>query len=159
MSFRVGQGYDVHQFCDDRPLILGGVTVPYHKGLLGHSDADVLTHAVMDALLGALCMGSLGDHFPDTDPKYKHADSLDLMDHVMNLVRNRSYELVNVDTTIVTEAPKLKPIIDTIRLKLSSRMGLDIQDLSVKATTSEKMGFIGHLEGMAVHAVVLLKKQ
>ena len=158
MSFRIGQGYDVHQFADNRPLILGGVTIPFPKGLLGHSDADVLTHAIMDAILGALSLGSLGDHFPDTSPQFKDSDSMVLLDEVCRLMRNRDFEIVNIDTTVVTEQPKLKPFIDPIRRSLSERLTIAFEDVSVKATTSELMGFVGREEGMAVHAVVLLKK-
>ncbi len=159
MSFRIGQGYDVHQFADNRPLILGGVTIPFPKGLLGHSDADVLTHAIMDAILGALCLGSLGDHFPDTSPQFKDSDSMLLLDEVCRLMRNRDYEIVNIDTTVVTEQPKLKPFIDPIRRSISERLSISFEDVSVKATTSELMGFVGREEGMAVHAVVLLNKR
>lgn len=156
MSYRIGQGYDVHPFCEDKPLILGGVTIPYEKGLHGHSDADVLTHAIMDGILGALSLGSLGDHFPDTDPQYKGSDSMVLLDHVMGLMRDRGFHLVNTDSTVVLEQPKLKPFVESIRGSLATRMNVDLDRVSVKATTSEKMGFVGREEGVAVHTVVLL---
>ena len=158
MSFRIGQGYDVHQFCENRPLILGGVTIPFPKGLLGHSDADVLTHAIMDALLGALSLGSLGDHFPDNNPLYKDSNSMNLLDEVMRLIHNKGYDIVNTDSTVVTEEPKLKVFIDPIRRSLAERLSVDFDQVSVKATTSEKMGFVGRQEGIAVHSVVLLKR-
>ncbi len=159
MSYRVGQGYDVHQFCDDKPLILGGVTIPFEKGLLGHSDADVLTHAMMDAFLGALSLGSLGDHFPDTDPVYEGSDSMVLLDHVLRLIRDKGFDVVNVDSTVVTERPKLQPFVASIRGSLADRMGIDLERVSVKATTSEKMGFVGRQEGIAVHTVALLERK
>lgn len=156
---RIGNGYDVHKLVENHPLILGGVDIPHHKGLLGHSDADVLTHAIMDALLGALALGNIGDHFPDTAPKYKDADSLKLLDHVIDIITQTGYDINNIDTVIAAQAPKLKPHILTIRKKLASHLKTDICNISVKATTTENLGFEGREEGISVHAVVLLHKK
>lgn len=156
--FRVGLGVDYHRFADNRPLILGGVTIPYEKGLLGHSDADVLTHTIMDALLGALALGDIGTHFPDTDPQYKDADSIKLLHHVQNLIISRGYSITNIDAVIVAQEPKLKPYIPTIQEKLAKELNTPLDTVSVKATTSEKMGPEGRLEGMSCKAVVLLSK-
>ena len=156
MSVRVGFGYDVHAFCEGRPLILGGVKVPYEKGLLGHSDADVLVHAIIDAILGAVALGDIGQHFPDTDPAYKGANSLDLLTAVMDLIRRRGYEISNVDATVVAQRPKLMEYILPMRHRIAETMGVDLDRVSVKATTSEKMGFVGREEGMACHAVAAL---
>jgi len=153
---RIGHGYDVHRLVEERPLILGGVTVPFEKGLLGHSDADVLTHAVMDALLGAAGLGDIGKHFPDTDPAYKGADSLKLLDHVIALLRERGWRVGNVDATILAQRPKLAPHIPAMRDNLAVRMGVEPGQVNVKATTEEKLGFTGSGEGMAAHAVCLL---
>ncbi|MBQ3556329.1 MAG: 2-C-methyl-D-erythritol 2,4-cyclodiphosphate synthase [Oscillospiraceae bacterium] len=155
---RVGHGYDVHRLVSDRKLILGGVEVPYELGLLGHSDADVLTHAVMDALLGAAALGDIGKHFPDTDPAYKGADSLKLLDHVMELLAEKGWRVGNVDATIVAQRPKLAVYIQQMKENLASHMGVDPEQVNVKATTEEKLGFTGAGEGMAVHAVALLEK-
>ena len=154
---RVGLGYDVHQLVEGRPLILGGVTIPYEKGLLGHSDADVLAHAITDALLGALNLGSLGDHFPDTDPAYKDADSLKLLQAVIEMMHERHYEIENIDSVVVAQEPKLKPHIAAIQASLSVAMGVTADRVSIKATTSERLGFEGRKEGISSHAVVLLK--
>jgi len=153
---RIGHGYDVHRLVEERPLILGGVTVPFEKGLLGHSDADVLTHAVMDALLGAAGLGDIGKHFPDTDPAYKGADSLKLLDHVIALLRERGWRVGNVDATILAQRPKLAPHIPAMRDNLALRMGVEPGAVNVKATTEEKLGFTGSGDGMAAHAVCLL---
>lgn len=153
---RIGHGVDVHQLVEGRPLILGGITVPHHLGLLGHSDADVLTHAIIDALLGALAQGTIGDHFPDTDPLFKDADSLVLLDHVLNLVQSEGYRIGNIDATLLAQKPKLMPFVPQIRACLSDRLGIPIKDLSVKATTTESLGFEGRQEGITCHAVVLL---
>ena len=153
---RVGMGYDVHRLVEDRKLIIGGVEIPYEKGLLWHSDADVLTHAVMDGLLGALALGDIGKHFPDNDDRYKDIDSLVLLEKVCELIRNKGYEISNVDSTILAQAPKLRPYIDEMRSKLAKAMKLDIDEVSVKATTEERLGFTGREEGIAAHAVVLL---
>lgn len=156
MKFRVGHGYDVHKLVEDRKLIIGGVEIPHYKGLLGHSDADVLAHAICDALLGAAALGDIGKHFPDNDDRYKDIDSLVLLEKVCELIRNKGYEISNVDSTILAQAPKLRPYIDEMRSKLAKAMKLDIDELSVKATTEERLGFTGSEEGIAAHAVVLL---
>ena len=156
MKFRVGHGYDVHKLVEDRKLIIGGVEIPHYKGLLGHSDADVLAHAICDALLGAAALGDIGKHFPDNDDRYKDIDSLVLLEKVCELIRNKGYEISNVDSTILAQAPKLRPYIDEMRSKLAKAMKLDIDELSVKATTEERLGFTGREEGIASHAVVLL---
>lgn len=158
MKFRVGHGYDVHKLVEDRKLIIGGVDIPHYKGLLGHSDADVLAHAICDALLGAAALGDIGKHFPDNDDRYKDVDSLVLLEKVCELIRNKGYEISNVDSTILAQAPKLRPYIDEMRSKLAKAMKLDIDELSVKATTEERLGFTGREEGIAAHAVVLLMK-
>lgn len=158
MKFRVGHGYDVHKLVEDRKLIIGGVEIPHYKGLLGHSDADVLAHAICDALLGAAALGDIGKHFPDNDDRYKDVDSLVLLEKVCELIRNKGYEISNVDSTILAQAPKLRPYIDEMRSKLAKAMKLDIDELSVKATTEESLGFTGREEGIAAHAVVLLMK-
>lgn len=155
---RIGHGYDVHRLVGERKLILGGVEVPYEFGLLGHSDADVLTHAVMDALLGAAALGDIGKHFPDTDPAYKGADSLKLLDHVMELLAERGWRVGNVDATIVAQRPKLASFLPQMKENLAARMGVAPEQVNVKATTEEKLGFTGSGEGMAVHAVALLEK-
>ena len=156
MKFRVGHGYDVHKLVEDRKLIIGGVEIPHYKGLLGHSDADVLAHAICDALLGAAALGDIGKHFPDNDDRYKDVDSLVLLEKVCELIRNKGYEISNVDSTILAQAPKLRPYIDEMRSKLAKAMKLDIDELSVIATTEERLGFTGREEGIAAHAVVLL---
>ena len=156
MKFRVGHGYDVHKLVEDRKLIIGGVEIPHSKGLLGHSDADVLARAICDALLGAAALGDIGKHFPDNDDRYKDVDSLVLLEKVCELIRNKGYEISNVDSTILAQAPKLRPYIDEMRSKLAKAMKLDIDELSVKATTEERLGFTGREEGIAAHAVVLL---
>lgn len=156
MKFRVGHGYDVHKLVEDRKLIIGGVEIPHSKGLLGHSDADVLAHAICDALLGAAALGDIGKHFPDNDDRYKDVDSLVLLEKVCEIIRNKGYEISNVDSTILAQAPKLRPYIDEMRSKLAKAMKLDIDELSVKATTEERLGFTGREEGIAAHAVVLL---
>ncbi len=156
--FRIGHGYDVHRLVTERKLILGGVEVPYEFGLLGHSDADVLTHAVMDALLGAAALGDIGKHFPDTDPAYKGADSLKLLDHVMELLAQNGWRVGNVDATIVAQRPKLAAFLPGMKENLATRMKVDPRQVNVKATTEEKLGFTGSGEGMAVHAVALLEK-
>ena len=154
---RVGLGYDVHQLVEGRPLILGGVTIPHEKGLLGHSDADVLAHAITDALLGALNLGSLGDHFPDTDAAYKDADSIFLLKEVITMMHEKGYAIENVDSVVVAQEPKLKPYISDIQSSLAQAMGLSSDLVSVKATTTEKLGFEGRKEGISSHAVILLK--
>lgn len=153
---RIGHGYDVHRLTEGRALILGGVRIPYERGLLGHSDADVLTHAVMDALLGAAALGDIGRHFPDTDPAYAGADSLKLLDHVVELLEEKGYQVGNVDATILAQKPKLAPYIEKMRDNLAARMKVEPDQVNVKATTEEKLGFTGAEEGIAAHAVALL---
>ena len=155
---RIGHGYDVHRFVEGRKLILGGVEISYHKGLLGHSDADVLLHAISDALLGAAALGDIGKHFPDSDEKYKGADSLVLLNKVVQLLRGEGYSVVNVDATVIAEEPKLAPHILQMRENISSAIGVGICDVSVKATTEEGLGFTGAKEGIAAHAVCLIDK-
>ncbi len=154
---RIGHGYDVHKLTPGRRLILGGADVPYHEGLLGHSDADVLTHAVMDALLGAAGLGDIGRHFPDTDPAYAGADSLKLLEQVMELLREAGYAVGNVDATVLAQAPKLAPHIPQMRQNLARVMGVDPGRVNVKATTEEGLGFTGAKQGIAAHAVALLE--
>lgn len=156
MTMRIGHGYDVHRLVEGRKLILGGVEVPHTLGLLGHSDADVLTHAVMDALLGAAALGDIGRHFPDTDPAYAGADSLKLLDHVVELLEEKGYQVGNVDATILAQKPKLAPYIEKMRDNLAARMKVESDQVNVKATTEEKLGFTGAEEGIAAHAVALL---
>jgi len=153
---RIGHGYDVHKLVEGRALILGGVNIPWEKGLLGHSDADVLTHAVMDALLGAAGLGDIGKHFPDTDPAYAGADSLKLLEHVTDLLAKEGWQVGNVDATILAQRPKLAPHIPQMRDNLAARMGIAPSQVNVKATTEEGLGFTGAGEGMAAHAVCLL---
>ena len=153
---RIGHGYDVHRLVKGRLLILGGVTVPYERGLLGHSDADVLTHAVMDALLGAAALGDIGALFPDSDPAYAGADSLALLRRVVQLLRENGLGIGNVDATVLAQAPRLRPYISAMREKLAEAMGIAVGDVSVKATTEEGLGFTGAGEGIAAHAVCLL---
>ena len=154
---RIGHGYDVHRLVEGRRLILGGVDIPFEKGLLGHSDADVLTHAVMDALLGAAALGDIGKHFPDSDPAYAGADSLALASHVATLLLKEGYRIENVDATILAQAPKLAPHIPLMRENLSRALGIPLSAVSVKATTEEGLGFTGEGLGMAAHAVCLLE--
>lgn len=153
---RIGFGYDVHALTEGRKLILGGVDIPHSVGLLGHSDADVLLHAIMDALLGAAALGDIGKHFPDTDPKYKNADSILLLKHVGNLLKESGYTISNIDSTIVAQSPKLSPFIDSMRENIASALGLEISMVSVKATTTEHLGFEGRKEGISAIATALL---
>lgn len=153
---RIGHGYDVHKLVENRKLILGGVDIPYDKGLLGHSDADVLAHALMDALLGAAALGDIGGLFPDNDDAYLGADSIELLKKVIALLREHGYVLVNADCTIIAQSPKLKPYIDDMRSTLSEAMGAELDSVSVKATTEEHLGFTGEGLGIAAHAVVLI---
>ena len=155
---RIGHGYDVHRLVEGRQLILGGVDIPWERGLLGHSDADVLTHAVMDALLGAAGLGDIGRHFPDTDPAYAGADSLRLLAHVTALLRERGFTVGNVDATVLAQRPKLAPHIPQMRDNLARAMGVDPGQVNVKATTEEGLGFTGSGEGMVAHAVALIEK-
>ena len=157
-TMRIGHGYDVHQLVEGRKLILGGVEIPYEKGLLGHSDADVLLHAVMDAVLGAAAMGDIGKHFPDTDPAYEGADSLQLTRAVADLIREQGYKVGNIDATILCQAPKLAPHIGAMRQNIADAFGMPLDAVSVKATTEEHLGFTGRGQGIAVHAVTLLER-
>jgi 2-C-methyl-D-erythritol 2,4-cyclodiphosphate synthase len=156
MNFRIGQGFDVHALVPERPLILGGVTVPYHLGLAGHSDADVLIHAICDALLGALALGDIGKHFPDTDPRFAGADSRVLLRHCAGLLAAAGYRVGNVDSTLICQRPKLAPHIPQMRENLAADLGVAIDVVSVKATTTEQLGFIGRGEGIAAQAVCLV---
>lgn len=153
---RIGTGYDVHKLVDGRKLIIGGVEIPYEKGLLGHSDADVLVHAIMDALLGAAALGDIGKHFPDTDMKYKGADSLTLMREVKRILQEHCYLIENVDSTIIAQAPKMSPHIEKMRQNIADALELDITQVSVKATTEERLGFTGRGEGISAQAVALI---
>jgi len=158
MMIRIGQGFDVHAFAEDRKLILGGIEIPHTKGLLGHSDADVLLHTIADAALGAIAAGDIGKHFPDTDPEFKDADSAKLLQHVYALVKAQGYELGNLDATVIAQAPKLRPYIDTMRARIAELLEADIEQINVKATTTEWLGFTGREEGIACQAVILLKR-
>ena len=155
---RIGHGYDVHRLVEGRRLVLGGVEIPFEKGLLGHSDADVLAHSVMDALLGAAALGDIGQLFPDSDPAYKGADSLALLRRVTAVLREEGYRVGNVDATVLAQRPKLAPHVPLMRERLASAMEIDPDRVSVKATTEEKLGFTGSGEGMAAHAVCLLER-
>ena len=154
---RIGHGYDVHKLVTGRKLILGGVTIPHEMGLLGHSNADVLAHAVSDALLGAAALGDIGRLFPDNDPKYEGADSIELLRQVCVEVYNRGYAIENIDATVIAQAPKLKPYIEQMRNNLAQACKININQINVKATTEEHLGFTGRKEGIAVHAVCLIK--
>ncbi|AJD89427.1 2-C-methyl-D-erythritol 2,4-cyclodiphosphate synthase [Jeotgalibacillus malaysiensis] len=156
--FRIGQGYDVHQLAENRPLIIGGVTIPYEKGLLGHSDADVLLHVVADAALGAIGEGDIGRHFPDTDPEFKDADSKKLLQHVWGIVREHGYRLGNIDCTIIAQKPKMAPHIGDMHTVIAELLEASETQVNVKATTTEKLGFEGREEGIAAQAVILLQK-
>ncbi len=159
MRFRIGHGYDVHRMEAGRPLILGGVQVPYDKGPLGHSDADVLLHAITDAILGAAALGDIGSHFPDTDPKYEGADSRILLTAAMRLVAERGFVVANVDATVILERPRLAAFIPRMRSNIAEDLGTTIDRVSVKATTSEAMGFVGDGRGIVAHAVCLLHRE
>jgi len=156
---RIGYGYDAHRLVEGRKLILGGVDIPHDKGLLGHSDADALIHAVIDAIIGALALGDIGKHFPDTDEKYKDADSMKLLEATYQMMMSHGYELGNMDTTIVVQKPKMAPFIDTMRENIARTLMCDVSKVNVKAKTTEKMGFEGRMEGISAHAVVLLNKK
>ena len=157
--FRIGQGFDVHAFAENRPLIIGGIEIPYELGLLGHSDADVLLHTLSDALLGAIGEGDIGRHFPDTDPAFKDADSAKLLQHVFHIVKDKGYEVVNADCTIIAQAPKMAPYIQLMRERIAELLETTSDCINVKATTTEKLGFTGRKEGIASQAVVLLQKK
>ena len=157
--FRIGQGFDVHQLVEGRPLIIGGITIPYEKGLLGHSDADVLLHTVADACLGAVGEGDIGKHFPDTDPAFKDADSAKLLIHVWSIVKAKGYEIGNIDCTIIAQKPKMLPYISEMRARIAELLETSESNVNVKATTTEKLGFTGRGEGIAAQVAVLLKKK
>jgi len=157
LTFRIGNGYDVHQLVEERKLILGGVEIPSEKGLSGHSDADVLLHAIMDAMLGALSLGDIGKHFPDTDQDYKDIDSKILLQKAIELIRSKGYGVVNCDSVIVLEEPKIAPYVPMMKKTISEILGCCEDDISIKATTSEQLGFIGRGEGAVAYAVVLLQ--
>ncbi len=153
---RIGMGYDVHKLCENRPLIIGGVTIPYELGLLGHSDADVLTHAIMDALLGAAALGDIGKHFPDTDEKYRGADSIELLKEVGRLLDEQNMFVGNIDATIIAQKPKMAPHIDTMRERIAGALGIELNQVNIKATTEEGLGFTGSGEGISAQAIALL---
>ena len=153
---RIGMGYDVHKLVEGRDLIMGGVKIPYAKGLLGHSDADVLVHAIMDTLLGAAALGDIGKHFPDTDPAYKGSDSIELLKHVGKLLEEHCFLIENIDATIIAQAPKMRPHIDTMRENIANALHIDVSQVNVKATTEEGMGFTGSGDGISSQAICLL---
>jgi 2-C-methyl-D-erythritol 2,4-cyclodiphosphate synthase len=156
MNIRIGNGYDIHRLVGDRPLILGGVQIASELGLLGHSDADVLTHAIMDAMLGALALGDIGHYFPPSDPKWAGADSIELLKEVNNIITAQGWQIGNIDATVVAEAPKLKPHIKPMRDRLAQALAIDVSQVSVKATTNETLDAVGNKQAIATHAVVLL---
>ena len=158
MSFRIGFGIDFHQLVDGRDLWIGGVLIPHYKGAKGHSDADVLLHAICDAMLGALALGDIGLHFPDTDPTYKGIDSKLLLMHTYKLISEKGYKVVNIDSSLCLEAPKIKPYVKQMEATIASIVAVSTEDVSVKATTTEKMGFVGREEGLVAYANVLLRK-
>lgn len=153
---RIGHGYDVHRFAENRKCVIGGVDIPYEKGLLGHSDADVLLHAISDAILGAAAMGDIGHLFPDTDPEFEGADSLVLLEKVVDAVAAKGYKVGNIDSTVIAQAPKMAPYIDDMRANIAKACNVDIDAVSVKATTEEKLGFTGALQGISAHAVCIV---
>jgi 2-C-methyl-D-erythritol 2,4-cyclodiphosphate synthase len=158
MSFRIGSGVDFHQLGEGRKLMLGGVHVPYERGCIGHSDADVLLHAICDALLGALALGDIGVHFPDTDDRYKNIDSKILLEETVRLIRSEGYSIVNVDSTLCLQEPKIKPYVPKMQETIAAVLGLTIRDISIKATTTEQMGFVGRKEGVVAYATALLQR-
>ena len=158
-KLRIGHGYDVHKLVEGRRLILGGVDIPYEKGLLGHSDADVLLHAISDSLLGAAALGDIGKHFPDTDEAYKNADSLVLLSRVNEIINSAGYKVSNVDATVIAQAPKLAPFIPQMRLNIARALEVELDSVSIKATTEEHLGFTGEEKGIAAHAVCLVYKK
>lgn len=153
---RIGMGYDVHRLTEGRALIIGGVEIPYEKGLLGHSDADVLLHAIMDAMLGAAALGDIGKHFPDTDPAYKGISSMKLLEHVGKLLEDNLFLIENIDATIIAQAPKMRPYIDTMRENIAKALGIQVEQVNVKATTEEGLGFTGTGEGISSQAICML---
>lgn len=159
MSYRIGFGIDFHQLTEGRELWIGGITIPHHKGALGHSDADVLLHAICDAMLGALALGDIGMHFPDTDASYKNIDSKILLQRTYSLIKEKGYAVVNIDSTVCLEAPKIKKYSEEMRKTIAALVELTVDDVSIKATTAEKMGFVGREEGLTAYATVLLMKR
>lgn len=159
LPFRVGQGFDVHRLVEGRKCVLGGVDVPHEKGLLGHSDADVLSHAISDALLGAVGSGDIGMHFPDTDPRWKGADSLALLSRVGEIVREAGYEIGNVQGTVICERPRIRPHVETMRANIAQALRIDVADVGIQGTTTEKLGFCGRGEGIAAQAVALVARR
>jgi 2-C-methyl-D-erythritol 2,4-cyclodiphosphate synthase len=159
MNIRIGSGIDFHQLVEGRDLWIGGVKIPHTKGALGHSDADVLLHAICDALLGALCLGDIGVHFPDTSKEFKDIDSKILLKRTFDLISKEGYSIVNIDTSLCLQAPKIKPYVDHMRTTIADILQISINDISIKATTTEKMGFVGREEGLVAYATVLLQKQ
>ena len=158
MNYRIGFGYDVHQLVDNRDFWLGGIKIPFEKGALGHSDADVLIHVICDAILGAANLGDIGTHFPDNSEDYKNIDSKILLSKVISMIREKGYEIVNIDSTICLQLPKLAPYISPMKDELSKCMGIAVEDISVKATTTERLGFVGKEKGIAAYATVLINK-
>lgn len=159
MNLRIGHGYDVHAFMEGDHLVIGGVHIPHDRAFKAHSDGDVLLHAVSDAILGALALGDIGRHFPDTDPAFKGADSRDLLRQVMGQVRERGWRVGNVDGTIAAQAPKMSPHVDRMRANIAEDLGVEVEQVNVKATTTERLGFVGRKEGIEAHAVVLLTRE
>lgn len=159
MNFKIGHGYDVHQLAENRDLIIGGVNIPHKMGLLGHSDADILLHAISDSLLGALALGDIGKHFPDTDEDFHGADSLVLLRCVYEMIASKGYEIGNIDATIIAQAPKLAPYIPQMRLNIARALDTEIENVSIKATTEEHLGFTGEEKGISAHAVCLIYKK
>ncbi|MEI9809775.1 MAG: 2-C-methyl-D-erythritol 2,4-cyclodiphosphate synthase [Bacteroidota bacterium] len=157
MSYRIGSGVDFHKLAEGRELWIGGVNIPHHKGALGHSDADVLLHAICDALLGALCLGDIGVHFPDTDKAYKNIDSKILLQKTIELIKREGYTIVNIDSTLCLQAPKIKPYVQQMQEAIAAIAGITIKDISIKATTTEELGFVGREEGLMAYATVLLE--
>lgn len=157
MGIRIGSGVDFHQLAEGRKLMIGGVHIPHDKGSVGHSDADVLLHAICDAALGAACLGDIGFHFPDTDPQYKDVDSKILLKHTVELVKKEGYKIINIDSTLCLEAPKIKPYIAQMQETIAALAGITTKDISIKATTAEQMGFVGRKEGLVAYASILLE--
>ena len=157
MAYRIGSGVDFHQLAEGKELMIGGVHIPYHKGAVGHSDADVLLHAICDALLGAVCLGDIGVHFPDTDMRYKNIDSKILLQQTMKLIEKENYQVVNIDSTVCLEAPKIKPYVAQMQQTIAAIIGTSPKNISIKATTTEQMGFVGRGEGLIAYATVLLQ--
>ena len=158
MSYRIGSGIDFHQLVEGRDLWIGGINIPHHKGAVGHSDADVLLHAICDALLGALCLGDIGEHFPDTDKSYKNIDSKILLQKTIELINKEGYKIVNIDSTVCLQSPKIKPYVVAMQKVIARIAGITEKDISIKATTTEQMGFAGREEGLVAYATVLLEK-